>query len=264
MAKKRFVYCHHATLFYNAKLKDWKFDYKIGLFSVLYKYLFQINITKNEAVFVQQHWIKKEFKSLFNIKNVMVSIPEFIPNFDFKEIILDTSKIHFFYPLIPQSFKNIECIGEAIKLLPENIKCKIKIHLTVKEGDSNYANYIIANYTTTAINYIGKINRKEVFGYYEKMDCLIFPSKLETWGLPISEAKAFKKPMLLANLPYAKETMGDYNKVSFFDVDEPEELAALITQFANKTIAYQGNKYAFDESSQFNDWNSIFDYILKD
>lgn len=264
VAKKRFVYCHHGTLFYKAKFKDWKFDYKIGVFSVLYKYLFQINIKKNETVFVQQHWIKKEFETLFNIKNVAVCIPEFVPNFDSTKIILDSSKIHFFYPLIPQSFKNLECIGEAVTLLPENIKCKIKIHLTIKEGDSNYANYIIANYTTTVINYVGKISRKEVFGYYKKMDCLLFPSKLETWGLPISEAKAFNKPMLLANLPYAKETIGDYDKVSFFDVDKPQELATLITKFVSKTIAYQGNKFAFDKSSQFNDWNSIFDHILKD
>jgi len=264
VAKKRFVYCHHATIFYKAKFKDWKFDYKIGLFSVLYKYLFQINIKKNETIFVQQHWIKKEFESLFNIKNVAVSIPEFVPNFDAKEIILDTSRIHFFYPLIPQSFKNIECIGEAVKLLPENIKYKIKIHLTIKEGDSNYANYIITNYTATSINYIGKLSRKEVFGYYKKMDCLLFSSKLETWGLPISEAKAFNKPMLLANLAYAKETVGDYDKVSFFDADNPKELAQLLTKFTDQTIQYQGNKYAFNKESQLNDWNSIFDYIFKD
>lgn len=264
VAKKRFVYFHHPTIFYKATFKDWKFDYKIGLFSVLYKYLSQINIKKNNAVFVQQHWIKKEFETLFNIKNVVVSKPEFVPNFDSASIDLDSIKIHFFYPLISKSFKNIECIGEAVKLLPETIRHKIKIHLTIKEGDSNYANYIIANYTTAVINYIGKISHKKVFGYYKKMDCLLFPSKLETWGLPISEAKAFEKPMLLANLPYAKETIGDYDKVSFFDVDEPRELAALITKFVNKTIVYQGNKTQFETSNQLNNWFELFDFILKE
>ena len=96
------------------------------------------------------------------------------------------------------------------------------------------------------------------------MNCLLFPSKLETWGLPISEAKAFRKPMMLANLPYAKETMGDYDEVSFFDVENPEELARLICDFVNKTIQYQGNVYAFNKDSQLNDWDSVFNFILKD
>lgn len=264
VAKKRFVYCHHPTLFYKPTFKDWKFDYKIGVFSIFYKYLYQINIKKNNAVFVQQNWMKKEFESLYNIRNIITCQPEFILPSNLKKIHLDNSKIHFFYPLIAKSFKNIEGIGEAVKLLPENIKSKIRIHMTIGEGDSNYANYIITNYKMAEMNYIGKISREEVFGYYKKMDCLLFPSKLETWGLPLTEAKAFSKPIFVANVAYAKETIGDYDKVSFFDEANPKELAQLITDYTNKRIQYQGNKSDFYKDSQLNDWHSIFNFIFKD
>ena len=50
---------------------------------------------------------------------------------------------------------------------------------------------------------------------YNKIDCLIFPSKLETWGLPISEFMAFDKPMLIADLPYAHETAAGAKYVAF-------------------------------------------------
>lgn len=50
---------------------------------------------------------------------------------------------------------------------------------------------------------------------YNTSDCLIFPSKLETWGLPISEMKFFGKPILIADELYAKETVGGYDKVQF-------------------------------------------------
>jgi glycosyltransferase involved in cell wall biosynthesis len=96
------------------------------------------------------------------------------------------------------------------------------------------------------------------------MDCLLFPSKLETWGLPLSEAKAFGKPILAANLPYAKETIGDYEKVSFFNPENPKELADFISQFVSNTIEFQGNKNTFENSNQLNDWNSIFEYLIKD
>lgn len=263
ICEKRFVYCHHPTLFYKSTLKDWKFDYKIGVFSILYKYLFQINISKNKAVFVQQNWIRKEFENLFHLKNVLVTKPENVEEKNSVEINLDTTKIHFFYPSFPRSFKNFELIAKAVQLLTDSIKNQIEIHLTLSENDNAYSKYIVKKYNFAPLHFIGKISRVEVFGHYKKMDCLLFPSKLETWGLPITEAKGFEKPVLLANLPYAKETIGNYDKVSFFDVNKPQELADLISEFVNKSIQYQGNKYTFDENDQLNNWNSIFDFMLK-
>ena len=264
LAKKRFVYCHHATIFYKPSFEDWKFNYKIGVFSILYKYIFRINIKKNTAVFVQQDWIKKEFENLFKIDTVVTCPPEFIENTKIKAVDLEEFKIHFFYPLLPRSYKNIECIGDAVGLLSENIKSKIKIHLTISKGDSKYADFIVDQYKFAEMNYIGRITLAEVFGYYEKMDCLLFPSKLESSALPLTEAKAYGKPILAANLAHARETIGQYDKVSFFDVDNPQQLAQLITEFVKNTIQYQGNQHICDKESQLKDWDSLFDYILKD
>ena len=263
-SKKRFVYCHNPNAFYKPTWKDWKLEFKIGFFYLFYKFLYQINIKKNSAVFVQQHWIKKEFESMFSIDNVYVATPEYVAENKIVDVQLASDYIHFFYPSFPRTFKNFEVIGDAVKLLPESIKSKIKIHLTLSEKDNSYSKYITDNYPFEQLNYIGRISRAEVFGYLKKMDCLLFPSKIETWGLPITEAKGFDKPILLANLPYAKESIGNYDKVSFFDSTNPKELAQLITEFISKTIQYQGNKYTFDTKEQFDDWNSLFDFILKE
>ena len=194
----------------------------------------------------------------------MVCQPEFISISNTKKRILDPTKIHFFYPLIARSFKNVEYIAQAIQLLPDSVKSKIQVHLTFEKGDSNYANFIINNNSIDQFYFVGKISLEEVFGYYQAMDCLLFPSKLETWGLPLSEAKGFDKPILAANLPYTKETVGNYDKVSFFDVTIPNELTLLMTEFVSKTIQYQGNKATFEHQNQLNDWNSVFDFIFKE
>ncbi len=263
VAKKRFVYFHHPTIFYKSTFKDWKFDYKIGVFSILYNYLFQINLSKNKAVFVQQNWIKKEFKNILNIDNIFVASPENVEVNNYQEVNLDPNKIHFFYPSYARSFKNFELIAKAVQLLPEALKNQIEVQLTISENENAYSKYITKKYNDKPLKFIGRISRSEVFGYYQKMDCLLFPSKLETWGLPISEAKGFGKPVLLANHPYAKETIGNYDKVSFFDSDKPQELANLMSDFITKKIQYQGNKYTFDESDQLKDWNAIFDFMFK-
>lgn len=266
LCKKRFVYCHHPTLFYKPTLKDWIFNPKIGIFSLLYKYLQSININKNKAVFVQQNWIKQEFEKMYKIGNVVVTKPEFVQNTVAQKIALDNSKVHFFYPSLARSFKNFEIIFEAINLLEKNVSDKIVMHLTLdKKNRNNYTNYLVKKYKDTkCINYIGILSKEEMVHYYNSIDCLVFPSKLETWGLPISEAKSFMKPMLLSNLSYAKETVGNYDKVSFFDVNNPNELADLLTKFVNKTILYQGNKYKFDTKNQLHTWFELFEYMLND
>ncbi len=264
VCENQFVYCHNPNVFYKPSWKDWKLEYKVGLFHIFYQLLFRINIKKNKAVFVQQHWIKDEFKKRFGINNVYVATPEHVAEKESVDVNLDPNFIHFFYPSFPRTFKNFELIAEAVKLLPDSVKNKIKVHLTIAESDNKYSKYIVDKYPFSPLNYIGRISRAEVFGYYKKMDCLLFPSKIETWGLPISEAKAFDKPILLANLPYAKESIGNYDKVSFFNPTDAAALAQLMAEFVSNAIQYQGNKYTFDSDDQFNDWNSLFDFILKD
>ncbi|TDD96190.1 glycosyltransferase [Flavobacterium cellulosilyticum] len=265
IAGKRFVYCHHPTVFYKPTFKDWKFNSKIGVFSILYKYLYQINLTKNEAVFVQQNWIKKEFEALYQIQNAIVSKPEYVETITDKKTVLDQNKIHFLYPSYPKAYKNFELILDAIPLLDKTVRDKTIFHFTtIKNNPSKFATYLCNKYANLSeVNFWGNIERNELLELYNSIDCILFPSKLETWGLPLSEAKAFKKPILAANLPYAKETVGDYEKVSFFDVDSPKELAELITKFVNQTIAYQGNKSGIG-TNQINSWFELFDFILKE
>ena len=109
-----------------------------------------------------------------------------------------------------------------------------------------------------------EISRKELLSYYNSIDCLLFPSKIETWGLPISEAKSYNKPILVANLSYAKETVGNYENVSFFDESNPKELAALITKFVTNKIEFQGNIDSYKNEDSLNDWNEVFEYIFKE
>jgi glycosyltransferase involved in cell wall biosynthesis len=71
-----------------------------------------------------------------------------------------------------------------------------------------------------------------VFELYGEADCLLFPSRLETWGLPITEFRATGKPMLVADMPYANETAGDYELVKLFDSDDAVALADLMVQAA--------------------------------
>lgn len=266
VAKKQFVYCHHPTTLFKPTWRDWKFNYKIGVFSVLYDRLFKINITKNHTVFVQQHWIKEVFEKRFNHTNIKVAIPKFVEEITSEKQNFDANKIHFFYPSFPRSYKNHDVILEAIKALPKNILEQTQFHFTtIKDNKEKYAQFLIKKYGDLKnVQFYGKVKRSHLLSMYNAMDCLLFPSKIETWGLPISEAKAYKKPMFLANLPYAKEACGDYEKVTFFDENSACDLAKLITEFVEGNHTFQGNTSPFDTSKDLHNWKEVFQYILSD
>ena len=68
------------------------------------------------------------------------------------------------------------------------------------------------------------MSKDKLYSYYENADCLVFPSRVETWGLPITEFAATGKPMLLSDLPYAHETSAGCQRVAFFNPEDPADL----------------------------------------
>ena len=99
---------------------------------------------------------------------------------------------------------------------------------------------------------------------YEQCDVLLFPSKLETWGLPISEFKNYKKPMLVADLDYAKETVGTYNQVKFLDPENPEDWAKVMQKIIlNKDVEYQNHEAISVPEPKAEDWHKLFEILLK-
>lgn len=268
--KKKFVYCHNATPFLKSTKKDAFKHTKIYLFSLFYKYLYKINIKSNTYVIVQQGWMRDAFERFWNLKNILVAYPETNGNI-YVEHLNDSVKHHntevlnFFYPSFPRFFKNFEIVCEAYSLMPEGYRDKCNIYLTIDGTLNGYSKEIVDKYSNQkGIKFLGLLSRKQVYEYYKKSDCLIFPSKLESWGLPITEYKSTGKPMLLANKPYAKETLGEYEKVAFFDVDSANELKILMMGFIDNSIIYTGNLEVKLAEPFTKGWSQFFNKLLHD
>lgn len=260
-SKKKFVYCHNPTPFYNPTIHDWLYGFRISFFAWFYKYAYHFNIRSNDAVFVQQHWIKKQFEDWYNIPNIKVMHPETQVMAQSTSATLDSGKINLFYPSFPRMFKNMEYLCEAVVMLPEEIRKKINVYITIDGTENSYAKKIVSKYGKLAqFQFIGALDRASVSGYYKEMDALVFPSKLETWGLPLTETKEFNKPIFVSDLPYARETVGDYNKVSFFDLNEPQHLAQQIQAFAEGKIVYA--ETSAEKQPDFKGWKPLFDFIF--
>jgi glycosyltransferase involved in cell wall biosynthesis len=268
-AEIRAVYCHNPSPFKPKAITDLFFQPTLFFFSLFYKMLYQINIKKNNFVIVQQIWIKEAFVELFklNRKKVLVSFPE--NENELSCPLNETSNslrgkpdaFTFFYPALARPFKNFEIIGEAIKLLMEKGIVNFKVVVTMNGEENNYAKHIFKKYSKLKpMEFVGMLSFEAVKKTYAESNALLFPSTLETWGLPITEFKAYRKPILLSKLPYAFETLGDYDKGSFFDPLDASDLA-------NKMQLLMDGKLQFDSTSinkelVLNGWAELFNKIL--
>jgi glycosyltransferase involved in cell wall biosynthesis len=267
VAERRAVYCHNPAPFYPLRLKEVFVDIKFALFNLFYIYLYGINIKSNDFVVVQQDWLRKEFSRRFGALNIVVSHPHLgqqnksDPSPDMRAS-PGASKV-FFYPAYPRMHKNMEVIGAAVELLIHRGIPDFTVYLTMTGTENRYAKKIVSRFGhLSQIRFVGLLTRQQVYEHYQMADCLIFPSKLETWGLPITEFRQFKKPMLVANCRYAQETIGGYEKAALFDPDDPVGLADQMERALLGRLEFETGS-AVEISPPFSrSWGELFSILL--
>lgn len=186
-AERKAVYCHNSTPFYHVKLNQIRYSYKLYLFSVFYKYIYRINIKSNTYVIVQQQWLRNAFAEMYKLDKhkIIVSYPCELPQEKKLTMHFPSLSPLFFFPSLSRPFKNFEIICKAADLLIQRGITNFKVVLTINGSEDLYSKEIVGRYRRNQnIDFCGRLSYSDVCETYLKSTCLIFPSKLETWGLP--------------------------------------------------------------------------------
>lgn len=264
-ATRQVVYCHNPSPFYRLQARDLRFGWKFPLFVLLYGYLYGMNIRKNQYVIVQQSWMRERFRERYGIKNIVVAHPavDIVSSDAGSGPIGRTSPYRFIYPAFPRVFKNPEVILNAARILEFSGITGFEIWLTFAEGINSYADAVVHRFADLkCVRWLGALAREEILDLYRDADCLIFPSKLETWGLPLTEAKAAGRPIIAADLPYAHETVGAYERVAFFDPDDPKELARIMAGAIHGEEVFHPSTAATIEEPYVSNWQELWNLLL--
>jgi hypothetical protein len=246
------------------KIKDFIFEPLTYVRSFVYKFVYTFFLNKKYLIIVQQNWIKEKFKKLYNHSNIIVARPH-IKSQKIKRTI--SSKNNFFlYPALPRFQKNHYIIIKAIMHLIKNKGItNFKVFFTIKKDENIYARYIyFLSKKIKQIVLLGRLNSTEMNFFYSRCKNLIFPSFLETWGLPLSEATNYNMNIFSANLPYAAETLANYHKICFFKHNDYVKLSKLIEkQILNKKIIFNKKKFLLKEKNSFRNWEELLNFLLK-
>ena len=261
-AKRRAVYCHNPAPFYELSMRDVLLEPRFALFRWFYSYLYAINIHKNDFIIVQQEWLSREFQRRFRVNRVIVAHPSLRINGVAAPKVGVARSWQFIFPTFPRVFKNVEVLGEAARLLELRGRRDIEFIVTFDGNENRYARYIRKRYGAfQGLKLIGRQTRDAVFQLFTESAALVFPSRLESWGMPLSEYKPWGRPILAADLPYARETIGRYAMAKFFPPNDAEALVEAVLGVVSGTIEY--DSVSEEEASEaLEGWPALLSVLL--
>ena len=267
-ANRQAVYCQTSFPFYKWSLRDFKMDFKIPLFAMFTKYAYKVNIRSNRYLIVQQNWLREGFSRMFGLdKSKFVVAPPQKKTAEINPESIANQVYTFFYASTPDCHKNFETLCEAAKLLELALgDNRFKVVLTLSGAENKYSQWLYKNWgNVNSINFAGFMSKERLYGYYKSSDCFIFPSKVETWGLPITEFMETSpdKPMLLSDLPYAHETAAGASQVCFFNPNDPIELKNRMKEMIeNNCSALKPVPKQIIEEPTAKSWEELFEILL--
>lgn len=221
--------------------KQYKFyeDQKIWIYQKIMSKLIIKTLSSQDLIIVQNNWMKKMLSEEYTIpvekikienNNLKVAFPQ-----NGKKRIENNNKI-FFYPANAMIYKNHEVIVKACKhLKKDNINnYKVVLTLTGSENRSIKRLRKIALKENLPIEFLGYLN-KEKLEYYYKKSILLFPSYIETVGLPLIECQQYSSPIICSNYEFAINVTNSYKYVKYFNPEDDLELFKLMRMKINST-----------------------------
>lgn len=192
------------------------------------------SVRKADSIIVQTNWMKDACVQQIKVdpsKIIMLQPSiKIVAKRSYKQE--DENNKLFFYPASPLPYKNHNLIVEVAKLLKQQgIENYSVIFTIVGNENSNVKKmYDEVQEKDLPIVFIGRISLDEVYEYYSK-SILIFPSYIETFGLPMLEARGHCSPILVSNCSFSYEILEGYEKVTYFNPFKYEELANAMKSF---------------------------------
>lgn len=248
---KQGVYVHQAIPFQNIKSFSFvkKRERKYAIYQHIIGKIIKWSIKYSNDVFVQTHWMKKAVEDCMRCPPCKVKVISMekqnegsthgIYRCDFK---------HFFYPTTDENvYKNQECLYKASKLLEERKIKEYRITLTLNKKNEGH------------FDYTGFLSKEEMERMYSR-SILVYPSYIETLGLPLLEAKHNKAVIFAADCPYAHDVLDGYSNAYFFHPMNPVALADLMERAILGKIQYH-DESNFSKKEHNGSWEILVQTI---
>lgn len=233
-------------------------------YSYFYPLYVKLFINNKTYIAVQTETVKKKFSERyrFPLEKIETFFPELKEiNIDsVEEFLFEKDTYNFIYPSMGAAYKEHITIVYAIERLyriDKNLARHIRIHFTLMQDDNiDLYNYISQHHIEENFIFHGNISHERVLSMMRSSEAVLFPSVIETLGLPPLEAASLGMPVIANDMEYVHEVLKDYLGVCYVpihDYDKWAEKMKLCCQEKKRFIPYQVPKY--------DSWKRLIDFI---
>jgi len=233
---EQILYVHQALPFSDVKFSLfenpilWIYQNIIG--KSIYK-----SIKKADKVIVQMNWFaqKCEEKVAGSLKKISVVPPKVtIDDTLIKEIKVDnkSTNIKFFFPAGPYIYKNHNVILKACEELNKRGIYNYLVTFTISDNENLIVKDLInkKEKLNLPLKFVGHLDKKSLYEEYLN-SILLFPSYIETFGLPLLEMKIFNRRIISADTKFSREMLKHYELVDYFQHADFLTLADLMEKY---------------------------------
>lgn len=224
---KKIIYLHNIIPFVKHRwILFKKSDFNLFLYRYMYSFFIFLYVSKDTYFIVQSEWFKKILiKRGVQSNKVLVARPEIIIS-NVESILpvkLIPNSYSLFYPATAYSYKNhIEIVNALIYMKQHGgHHTDIIVYFTIDLDESSELYRLIdENGLNGNFIFLGYLSFNDILSYYKSVNLVVFPSRLETFGLPLIEAAAMGNPIVAIDMMYSREALQNYNNVSFCEFND--------------------------------------------
>lgn len=264
--------CLRHVIYYHQPLPLYKYDYRLSddyflsyyLYSNLYPVYVKFYLLNHTYVAVQTKIIRNRFADRYNfpVDRIGVYFPTIgkvdaakIQSYDF-----DSLFSHFFYPANSSAYKEQITLAHtlcSIRKLDADLANQIRIHLTVSEYQmKDLVMYIKKEGLESNFIFHGNVPHKQVLSMLKSSHGLLFPSVIETLGLPLLEAACMGVPIIANDMEYVHEVLGNYKGVAYASVHDYDDWGQKIIECCHIKRKYES--YSIPDTHS---WDRLFKLI---
>ncbi|WP_220766158.1 glycosyltransferase, partial [Shewanella sp. MBTL60-112-B2] len=262
--KEQIIYLHQPLPFSSVR---WSFlkkeQFKLFLYKHFYKFFILLYVRNNTVFVVQTNWMKSALCSTSNINENRVHVIK--PDIELPNVVPDdnpkkTASIHhtLLYPATPLFYKNHQIILDSLKIIKaRNEISNIKFQVTFKPEEYKSFSESVNQYgLNDNVDYLGTIPYGELIQKYQSASMVLFPSYVETFGLPLAEGATLRKPVLCSDFPFSRDVLNGYPGATYLDYKDPLAWADAITNTLNKIKcdSLHNGDFTFKPSSSWKDF----------
>lgn len=255
-----FIYYHQPIPLYPQRWSLFKPEERsLWFYKYIYPYIVRLFINTRTVIFVQLEFIRDRFVKRYSFEKDKIHVV--FPNLEIplpvkiEGIRIDPAAIKLFYPATGVFYKNHRLLLAALSLIDADLSQKLILYLTLDKEDME----VPYDFKNIKIVFLGKITHEQVIWMYQQVDVLVFPSYIETLGLPLIEAASEGLPVIASDLDYSREVLRGYEGVAFVPFDDVKQWAI---SFKNIGSA-RNRRFEPYVKKDTKSWNDFFDIIKK-